>query len=344
MKIGYSYWGFCETHEQSKIAQTPDGMRYCRPIFIDELIKRGHEVIALQERREEVQYPGLLYNDNGFPDLDIVLFEWRWQTYKNFGAGKFEPDYERQEKLLEHYHGKVPTIIWDLDLKLTAADEVRWKHAIIADASLKPGMITRPRVTYTMWTDFRQLLPPVSSPLELGYVGNNYERREMLEKYYANPSQRLRSAGIQTKLWGNWLQRSPEREQPEEVISRYPYITLCDRVGFYESMLILNKFITVVHITKPQYAAQGHVPARYFEALAVRTPALVPAEHLHSDILGKKWTVTSSADVIDRVKYLKACTAEDRLQIVLEQEEAFKKVWDFTATAAVEFLERGGKP
>lgn len=339
MRIGYSYWGFCESHEQSRIAQTPDGLRFCRPIFVEELISRGHEVIALQTQREENPTEGLKFNPTGLPDLDVVLFEWRWPTYKNFGPRRFEPDYSRQEQLLSHYHGKVPVVIWDLDLKLTAEDEKKWSQAIIADASLKPGALTRPRTVLTMWSDFGQLLPAAEATLEFGYVGNNYERQEMLEKYYATPSKDLREAGIQTKLWGNWLQSSPEREPPEAVIRKYPYMALNDRVGFYESMQVLNKFITVVHITKPLYAAQGHVPARYFESLAVRTPALIPGEHLYSDILGEKWAVSSPADVVDKVKYLKTCTAQDRYHIVLEQETAFRKVWDFTVGAAVEFFE-----
>lgn len=339
MKIGYSYWGFCESHAQSRIAQTPDGLRFCRPLFVEELIRRGHEVIALQTQREETPTEGLQFDATGYPELDVVLFEWRWPTYKNFGSSKFEPDYDRQEQLLEHYHGKVPVVLWDLDLKLTAKDEKRWDQAVIADASLQPGMLTRPRTVLTMWSDFKELLPAAAGSVEFGYVGNNYERREMLEKYYVDASKELRSHGVQTKLWGNWLQRSPERESPEDLIRRYPYITLCDRVGFYESMHILNKFITVVHITKPQYAAQGHVPARYFESLAVRTPALIPAEHSYSNILGKRWAVSSASDVVDRVLYLKTCTAADRHQIVLEQEESFRKVWDFTVTAAVEFFE-----
>jgi len=339
VRIGYSYWGFCESHAQSRIAQTPDGLRFCRPIFVEELIRRGHEVIALQARREECPTEGLQFDAAGLPELDFVLFEWRWPTYKNAGPGKFEPDYDRQEELLQHYHGRVPVVLWDLDLKLTAEDEVRWHQAVIADASLRPGQLTRPRAVFTMWSDFKELLPASGGSVEFGYVGNNYERREMLEKYYVEPSGHLRGFGIQTKLWGNWLQRSPEREPPEELISRYPHVSLCDRVGFYESMQVLNKFITVVHITKPLYAAQGHVPARYFESLAVRTPALIPGEHAYSDILGKKWSVSGASDVVDRVRYLKTCSAEDRLQIVLEQEASFRRVWDFTVSGAAVWCE-----
>ena len=335
MKIGYSYWGFCEPFERSHVAQTPDGFRYCRPLFIDELIRQGHEVVALQAKREESPYPGLKYDDDGYPELDMLLVEWRWKTYKNSGPTKFEPDYDRQQQLLEHYHGKVPMVIWDLDLKLTAEDELTWRQAIIADASLRPVPLTRPRTVFTIWSDFKEILPVSAGSLEFGYVGNNYERREQLEKYYVEPSKSLRELGIQTKLWGNWLQRSPERASPEELISQYPYLALCDRVGLYESMQILNRFITVVHITKEQYAVQGHVPARYFESLAVRTPALVPSEHAFSNILGKKWRVASAADVIDRVRYLKTCSVEDRLQIVLEQEHALRRVRDFSVETSV---------
>ena len=81
-RVGLSYWGFCEDFKAGQIANTPDGHRYGRPVLVDTLTERGHQVIALQDRREEVPYPSLTYH-NGFPDLDILFFEWRWPTYKN---------------------------------------------------------------------------------------------------------------------------------------------------------------------------------------------------------------------------------------------------------------------
>ena len=100
MKVGLSYWGFCEEFRSSTIANTPDGHRYGRPVLVNALTSRGHEVIALQKRRETVPYPLLTYSD-AYPDLDVVFFEWRWPTYKNSGLNRFEPDLDRQAALLD---------------------------------------------------------------------------------------------------------------------------------------------------------------------------------------------------------------------------------------------------
>ena len=167
MKIGISYWGYCEKFEDCKVAETPDGHRYGRPILVDELIKRGHEVIALQPRREGNPYPGLTYSLD-YPDLDALFVEWRWPTYKNSGSNKFEPDLDRQEQLLKHYHGQVPVIAWDTDLKITADDEIRWPNMIIADPSLEPVHLTRKRERLTFWTDFKEYLECYSHPMQYG--------------------------------------------------------------------------------------------------------------------------------------------------------------------------------
>ena len=340
MKIGISYWGFCESFEDCRLSQTPDGHRYGRPLLVDELVRRGHEVYALQQRRESKPYEGLIYDECGYPDLDIVFVEWRWPTYKNSGPDKFETDLDRQSSLLDYYCGKVPVVAWDTDLKMTPEDEARWPEMIVADPTLDPESFRIPRVKMTFWSDFRPLLPASEGSVEFGYVGNNYERKDMFAKYYSLPSQRLRSVGIQTKVWGNWLQRSPEREQPEELISLHPYIAFSDRVGFYDSMHILNNFIATVHITKPRYARQGFVSPRYLENIVVRTPALVPCEFAYSDILGSEWKVgRESSDTADAVHMLKSASASKREQVVLQQQDSLLKVWDFSLDRVVQFLE-----
>ena len=253
-KIGISYWGFCEKLENCNTANTPDGHRYGRPILVDDLTQRGHTVYALQQKREVLPYPSLLYADDWFPDLDVLFVEWRWPTWKNSGVNKFEPDVDRQIELLDYYHNKVPIVAWDTDLKMTLEDEERWPNMIVADPTLNPQSFSIPRIRLSFWSDFKDLLEPLEDAIEFGYVGNNYERDEMFEKYYSKAAAGLRSSGIQTKVWGNWLQRSPERTSPEQIIQKHPQIAFADRVSFGESMTILNKFICTVHITKPRYA------------------------------------------------------------------------------------------
>ena len=338
-KIGLSYWGFCEDFNASHIANTPDGHRYGRPVLVNALTSRGHDVIALQDRREKIPYPVLAY-DSGFPDLDVVFFEWRWPTYKNSGPDHFEPDLDRQIALLDYYHDAgVPVIVWDTDLKMTPEDEKRWPNMIVADPTFEPEEFYLTRYRLPFWSDFRPIKDAVQDPVEFGYIGNNYERDDMFMKYYSLPSAELRGLGVQTKIHGNWLQRSPERDSPEILIERHPHISFGPRVGFKESMDLLNSFICTVHITKPRYAKQGFASPRYLENIITNTPALVPSEFLVPDLLGSYWTVDSPADVVKKVAELKSFSNYEREAIVYEQRDALLKYHNFSVDAVCEFIE-----
>jgi len=338
-KIGISYWGFCEKLENCNTANTPDGHRYGRPILVDDLNQRGHTVYALQEKREVSPYSGLLYIHDWFPDLDILFIEWRWATYKNSGSDKFEPDLDRQIELLDYYHDKIPIVAWDTDLKMTPEDEERWPNMIVADPTLNPRSFSIPRIRLTFWSDFKVLFEPFGGAVEFGYIGNNYERDEMFKKYYSNPANDLRSNGIQTKVWGNWLQRSPERPSPEQIIQKYPQVAFADRVSFKESMAILNKFICTVHITKPRYARQGFCSPRYLENIVTNTPALVPGEFYKNTALGNQWKVDSAHDVVMKLLVLQRLSSEERGAIVAKQRENLLKVHDFSVTYVSDLLE-----
>jgi len=338
MKIGISYWGFLEKFEDCLISNTPDGHRYGRPILVDKLFAEGHEVVALQRRRESKPYTGVRYNDDGFPDIDVLLVEWRWPTYKNSGENPTEPDLERQNELLSRYHGKIPVVIWDCDHKITAEDELKWPQAIIADPSVETKFITRDRARLMFWTDWKPLIRTQRPGYEYGYIGNNYERDEQFDKYYGQVSRYLRSSGIQTTVHGNWLQRSPEREDPGILISRYQSISFGQRLNFKESMERLNSFIATTHISKPDYSRLGFVSPRFLENLAVGTPALVPRELLHHNFLGKEWAVDDPGDLIRKVLQISKMSSEQRCDLVSEQTHEMKKIGMFDVSEVVSFL------
>jgi hypothetical protein len=281
----------------------------------------------------------LTYSD-GFPDLDVVFFEWRWATYKNSGLNKFEPDLDRQTAMLDYYQDAgVPIIVWDTDLKMTAADEHRWPNMIIADPTFEPIEFLLKRHRLPFWSDFKPVRDAVEAPVEFGYIGNNYERDDMFMKYYSLPSGPLRKEGVQTKVHGNWLQRSPERVDPEQLIKQHPSIAFGPRVGFRESMDLLSSFVCTVHITKPGYAKQGFASPRYLENIITNTPALVPAEFLVPNLLGAYWMVDSPEAVVKKTLELKAFSPLEREAIVLEQRDALLKHHDFSVNAVCEFIE-----
>jgi hypothetical protein len=288
--------------------------------------------------REPVPYPGITYS-TGFPDIDVLFVEWRFPTYKNSGKKPSEPDLMRQTELLNHYHGKIPVIIWDADYKMTAEDELAWPEAIIADPALEPKHMTRKRTRLMFWSDWKEIMAPTAQSFEYGYVGNNYEREAMFRKYYSNSSKTLREKGIQTKVHGNWLQVSPEREHPLDLIRKHHHIAFGPRLNFDESMKILNSMIVTTHITKPLYAEKGFVSPRYLENVAYGVPALVPSEFLKSDILGKTWRVDTEHQLIERVMYISRCSINTRKSIVDEQRSALRESGLFSVENVVSLIE-----
>jgi hypothetical protein len=343
MKIGISYWGFCETLEKCNVAETPDGHRYGRRMLVDELLKRGHEVYALQQRREIIPYPGVYYagekDVSVFPDLDLLFVEWRWPTYKNHGEHKFESDLDRQNDLMNFYHGKIPIIAWDTDLSLTAEDENLWPELLVADPSMEPVFLKRKRTRLTFWTDFNEFFKAKDDLVQYGYIGNNYQREKQFQKYYSECSTKLRKTGIQTTVYGNWLNFSPERPHPKNVVAANPDVAFIPRVGFYDSMKALNNFICTTHISKKNYSKFGNVTVRFFETLACNVPALVPEEFCCAKILGSEWIVKSSRDVCRLTNYLMTLNADDRMVIVTSQRENLKNFHNFHVNEVADYLE-----
>jgi hypothetical protein len=312
LKIGISYWGYLEKWEDAKASATPDGHRFGRPLMVDELIARGHEVIALQQRREETPYPGVTYS-NDLPEIDALLVEWRWITHKNSVYGDVllgdEPDYLRQKELLEHYCGNIPVVIWDMDMKMTIEDEKilnKYDNITIFDPCISPRTVAgMTRIPYPFFFKPGKKFSWCKHPgysYTYGYVGNNYERALQFEKYYAFPAGSLRSIGIQTRVNGNWLQRSKERFDPSLLIQSYPNVMFGDRLDFKQSMNFLSSCICTTHIAKDEYSKHGFVTARYMEAIAANVPAIVPHEFAYSEILGASSVADSTSDLIKKVR------------------------------------------
>lgn len=386
-KIGISYWGVHDGFRRAHPLDTPDGHRLGRPIFLRELILRGHNVYALQNRREENDFfvcddefrergkeidettiqgmiqplemkvdgqfqPYDYVNDRNpkpteigpFPDLDIIFMEWRWSTWKNdryhpdFKYEMFQPDLERQREILSYYHGKIPIIAWDTDLKITESDEKVWPELIIADPSFEPRNLTRSRYSLPFWSDFKRLFS-VSEPYPIyGYIGNNYERPDEFNAYYfGGVSARLRSVGIQTSMYGNWLMSSPERESPQDIIRKNENVAFNHRMNFYESMQMMNKFICTTHVSKPLYYKHKFMSPRYHEAVAVGCPALTPEGF--DPIFGEKFRARANpSDVVEKIKMFSKLTLEERKEVIESQSDSLKSL-GLGVENAVDFVE-----
>ena len=342
MRVLYSFWGFITPLEKNSIVNTPDGERGNRVDFVTELMKRGHVPIQLQKMRDIERYPGVEYDDVGFPDGDILYVEWRWPTWKNSGDDIFESDYTRQCKVLDYYHDKgIPIIIHDGDLKMTPEEELRWPNAVLADACVNSRQQTRERITIPWCNYMKRYLDPVEYSYNYTYVGNNYERDDQFQKYYISSSRSLRDRGIQTSIYGNWLQKSPERKDPKELLQGTPYVAFGPRLAYKDIFGVLNSSITVTHITKDAYTPYGNITGRFFEAIKSNVPALVPIEFKHALPVGLngQLVVESTRDVISKVNWLSSLNAEQRKALVDEQEEALRTVIDPSPEYRVDLLE-----
>ena len=342
MRVLYSFWGFITPLEKNTMVNTPDGERGNRDDFVNELQKRDHTVIQLQKMRDEEQFPGVEYDDSGFPDGDILYCEWRWPTWKNSGENPSETDYTRQCQVLDYYHEKgIPIIIHDGDLKMTASDEMRWPNAVIADPCVNPRVLTRKRVTIPWCNYMKRYFEPVEYSYNYTYVGNNYERENQFRKYYSSPSLALRLTGIQTYVCGNWLYKSPERKDPADLLMESPNVAFGPRLSYKDIFPTMNNSIAMTHITKDDYTPYGNITGRFFEAIKSGVPALIPIEYKHALPVGLNgdMIVSNPTEVVDKVRYLSTLSKSERLSIVDAQEEALRTVIDPRPETRADFLE-----
>jgi hypothetical protein len=343
MRIGYSFWGFLTPFENNNFNSTPDGERGNRVDFVDEMLLRGHHVTRLQNQRDPAPYKNVAqHSEDGFPDVDIAYFEWRWQTWKNIGTHAAESDYNRQMECLSHYHSKgVPIIIHDGDLKMTPEEERMFPNAILSDACVSSRIQTRQRITLPWCNYLKRRLPTTDYSYNYTYVGNNYERDEQFKKYYGQPARSLRERGIQTSVYGNWLDKSPERLDPAYLLRDNPHVSFGKRLAYNEIFEVFNRSICVTHITKDEYTPYGNITGRFMEAIMSGTVALIPEEYFHARPVGlEKFIVTSPEDVIRRVEDLNRMTSLERSKIVEQQEAALRKVVDIRPEYRVDMIEK----
>jgi hypothetical protein len=298
------------------------------------MTQRGHEVYRLQVQRDQHPYPNIQQADKYFPDVDLALFEWRWPTWKNDpaigGARATEPDYHRQMECLRYYHNKgTPIIIHDGDLQMTHNDELMFPNAILTDACKTPRVLTRKRSFLPWVSASKKMFAPAEYAYDYTYVGNNYDRDPQFMKYYSAPSFHLRRLGIQTKVWGNWLERSPERRDPVYLIQQHPHIAFGHRLSYKDIFTALNKSIAVTHITRDEYALYGNITMRFTESYQAGVVSLIPAEYTDALPIGLgEFVVKDHESVIRAVTSLNQMSVRERGMIVEQQFAELKKLAD----------------
>ncbi|WP_328869656.1 hypothetical protein OHT76_05785 [Streptomyces sp. NBC_00287] len=300
MRIGYSFWGFLG----NGITDTPDGGRSHRRPLVDALLARGHDVVFLQANRDLLEAGddlGYAYEFNmGLPEIDVLFLEWRWAiSARNTtccGSVGHACDLHRQAELLKHYSVRhlTPTVIWDKDRQLPPGSAWRRaKRTAVCEAALAPS------------ADAHQLLFPVDDrlmaqadpkglarkprALALGYVGNQYDRDEHFDRFFAPAA-----ASFEHQVGGKWPRTA-----------RWPHVSFLGRIPFEQVHHLYGNALATVLLLPQRYAVVGQMTQRIFEAALAGCLPLAPADIRHADrFVPRDLVVESSDQVIERIRHL----------------------------------------
>jgi hypothetical protein len=292
-------WGFLTDGTRD----TPDGSRAYRRAFIEALISAGHDVVLLQVNRD-FQEAGVDLRDRyqwhqGFPDLNAVIFEWRWplpgRNTTNCGTSGHTCDLHRQTELFDRYtRSGLPTLIWDLDRQLSGSDPRR----LLANVAVGEfALLPTPGAT-SLFCPVPDALLDAADPIQLAkserpmplvYVGNQYDRDDAFDRYFAPAAET-----VAHRVAGKWVS-----------VEAWPQVNFTGRCGFAEVEQIHRVALATVLLLPQRYAAFGHMSSRWFEALLAGCLPLVATEIRGVDPYAPcALQVNDGQDVIDKLTWL----------------------------------------
>ena len=348
MNIGYSYWGFLGDYKedtQGKPLSTPDGNASYSWSIIYEAINRGHEVYLMQEDRDWPASARLGIKNfqsfsrdkrftaysaarktlgHDFPHLDLLLLEWRFpipgrNTPLEKAYSGFQPDLERQENLIEYYGRlKTPIIIFDLDHKITYADEAALLKAYgpiftIFETSVRPLQTPIPRVRveipFVIDDLLQRPLQPVDPKRKLVYVGSRYERDDVIEHWIKPLSDRWPQ---EIEFFGNWT----ADYNFDEVKAKWPNVKYMDRISMKDFDKAYATAVACPLIAKSSYLQTGFITARLWEALLFGTlPLGLSVHHGIDQYLPAELIAKNPDDLAMLVQILSSMSYERRQEL-----------------------------
>ena len=271
-QIGYSFWGFLGPG----IADTPDGGRSHRKVLIDALLKDGHDIVFLQLDRDLAEARDHIGDDYrfdvGFPDIDILVLEWRWpipgRNTTACGRPGHTCDLHRQDALVDHYtlDAGVPTVVWDKDLRLPEDHRLRTVSNVqVAEAALhaRAGAVSLLFPVDDAVLDAADPAALVRYPrsLPLVYVGNQYDRDDAFDRFFAPPA-----ATHRHRIVGKWTDTS-----------RWPDLNFTGRIPFAEVAALYADALATVLLLPDRYSAIAQVTQRLPEAVLAGCVPITPA-------------------------------------------------------------------
>lgn len=299
LRVGYSAWGFLGDNkiENGIEVSTPDGNASYSWSILWELQQRGYQVFWMQKNRDAeavsqfwrknfssfsnekrwLAYQAT-YQTGGrdLPDLDILLLEWRFpipgrNTDDDVMSSAYQPDLRRQSQLLEHYSARgTKIVVWDLDHKLTVADEEMLlkldRKVAVFETSVSPlnQWITRtrvePPVVPSALTEHPTL--PSDAMQKSVYIGSRYERDDVITEWLG-PLMNFFPMSVQ--FWGNWM------NTVDECRKLWPHVKYNARVTMKDFRRVYGNASTCPLLAKRSYLESGFITPRPWEAVIFGT-------------------------------------------------------------------------
>jgi hypothetical protein len=301
-RIGFSAWGFLT----DGVLDTPDGARAYRRAVIDALQDAGNEVVLLQADRDRWE-AGVDLGDRyrfaaGLPELDAMVFEWRWplsgRNTTDCGTPGHTCDLHRQQELIEHYTIGLatPTVLWDMDRRLPADDPLRTRANVrVGEYALRPtpGAITLacpvPDTLLDHGDPYR--LAEAERPMPLVYVGNQYGRDDAFDRFFAPAA-----AQVTHRVAGKWTDTGP-----------WPHVNFTGRCRFDEVAAVHRGALATVLLLPERYRTVGHQTSRLFEAVTQGCLPLTPADTVAADrFTPPELHVRDGGEVIEKLRWLQS--------------------------------------
>jgi hypothetical protein len=275
-----------DPNDPNRSLSTPCGGFFYQWSILREFMKRGWDVYRVidrdkpaidkyaedafkafsRDKRYEVYKNTKFIGLEGLADLplvDLFIYEFRFKTKDNSLSRddpNYSPDLEIQTRLLNHYQGKCPIVIFDLDYKFTEEDENRIKPWKVLETALKPkGNHTSVFIPFDK-EDLSQFSTQIPySNRMMVYPGNNYERDGDI-RLKILPYAKKHSKTVW--FYGNWLKDNLKSFRDEN-----PEIVFNDRVGAADFRNILMNAQCVPLLAKDEYKERGYCTARMIETL-----------------------------------------------------------------------------
>jgi hypothetical protein len=228
----------------------------------------------------------------------------------------YQPDYDRQMELLNHYKGRGTKIIfWDLDHKLPLEEEFIWNPDAVFETSVVPKysdseskLYISPRVRVEPPIIVDQIMQfstlPCDKTRKLVYIGSRYERDDVIDEWIKPVSDRFPG---EVEFWGNWL-REPSLTECKKM---WPNISYNERITMSRFRDVYADAVACPILAKKSYLETGFITPRPWEALMFGTIPVGLCTHTGVDDY-VSFVARDSNDLCEITEYLAHIDIKER--------------------------------